>query len=194
MGNEEALPEATRFLLRNPDKLKDWLSIADKHMQTYQDDPKLLVIPKAHEHLAPLVGAFAEDLEGFTFYLLELRDNFDRNSTQFKDIQAVYRRINGRLVQQQRRERIRRAVAKAEELYGEIPFTKRMQWMADVEHDWARRRLSFLEIQRKRLRHERLSTELRTELLLEFWDVIDTEIYEGKVPPWNLPKHGVTRS
>lgn len=193
MVNEGTLPETTRSLLRNPDKITDWLSIADKHMQTYADNPELVVLPKAHEHLLPLIECYAKDLEGFTAYLLELRDNFDRNSAPFKDIQAMYRRVNGRFVQQSRRERINRAVSKAEELYGRIPYTQRMQWMADLEHDWARRRLAFLETQRKRLRCERLSTENRTELLLEFWDAIDTEIYEGNIPPWNLPKRGATQ-
>lgn len=179
-------------LLRNPDKIKDWLSIADKYMQTYAENPEMFVLPRAHEHLKPLITTFAHDLEGFTFYLLELRDNFDRNSAQFKDVQAVYRRMNGRHVQQQRRHRINRAVSKAEELYGEIPYTHRMQWMAELEHDWARRRMAFLEAQRTRLRQERLSTEQRTELLLEFWDEVDTEIYEGKLPPWNLQTLGAT--
>ena len=78
-----------------------------------------------------------------------------------------------------------RAIIKAEALFGEIPYTKRMQWMAEQEHVWAKRRLAFLEIQRKRLKQERLSTELRTEMLLEFWDIIDTEIYKGELPPWN---------
>ena len=78
-----------------------------------------------------------------------------------------------------------RAIIKAEALYGEIPYTKRMQWMAEQEHIWAQRRLAFLEQQRKRLKQDRLSTDLRTEMLLEFWDIIDTEIYEGNLPPWN---------
>ena len=78
-----------------------------------------------------------------------------------------------------------RAIIKADTLFGEIAYTKRMQWMAELEHVWAQRRLAFLEQQRKRLKQDRLSTELRTEMLLEFWDIIDTEIYEGNIPPWN---------
>lgn len=185
MGNEGTLPETTESLLRNPDKITEWLSIADKHMQTYVENPNLVVLPRAHEFLRPLIEGYARDLEGFADYILELRDQFARSSSQFKDIQAVYRRLNGRWVQQQRRERMLRAVDKAESLNGEIPFTKRMQWMAELEHDWAQRRLAFLEQQRKRLKMERMSTELRTGFLLEFWDIIDTEIYEGDIPPWN---------
>lgn len=182
---ESPLSAVTATLLRNPDKVKEWLTIADKHMTSYEDNPEVFLLPKAHEFLKPLIEAYSNNLEGFTQYLLELRDNFDRKSSQFVDVQAIYRRLNGRYVQQSRRERMARAIIKAEALFGEIPYTKRMQWMAEQEHVWAQRRLAFLEQQRKRLKQERLSTELRTEMLLEFWDIIDTEIYKGELPPWN---------
>lgn len=185
IGEGTPLEETTSALLRNPDKVSEWVIIADKHMMSYAKDQRLFVLPKQHEFMKPLIEAFAHDLVGFAEYLLQLRDNFDRRSRQFVDIQAVYRRVNGRSVQQQRRERMARAIAKAEELYGEIAYTKRMQWMAELEHHWAQRRLAFLEQQRKRLKQERLSTEMRTEMLLEFWDIIDTEIYKGELPQWN---------
>ena len=175
----------TSTFLRNPDKVKQWLLLADKYMQAYKEDKNTFLLPKAHEFLDPLITGFATDLDGFLQYLTELRDRYDRGSQQFEDTQAVYRRLNGRYVQQQRRQRMSRAVAKAEELYGEIPYPARMQWMADLEHSWAQRRLAFLEAQRTRLKQDRLETELRTEYLLEFWDIIDTEIHKGEVPPWN---------
>lgn len=180
-----SIAEVTESLMRNPEKLPALLTIADRHMQTYQQSRELFVLPKSHEFLLPLIEAFATDLEGFTFYLIELRDKFDRSSKQFVEIQKIYRRINGRHVQASRRDRIRRAVAKAEEQWGEIPFTLRMHWMARLEHEWAQRRLVFLDQARQRLKTERLSTEQRTEVLLEFWDMIDTEIYEGNIPSWN---------
>jgi len=182
---ESPLSAVTATLLRNPDKVEEWLTIADKHMTSYEDNPEVFLLPKAHEFLKPLIEAYSNNLEGFTQYVLEIRDSFDRRSLQFVQVQAIYRRLNGRYVQQSRRERMARAIIKAEALYGEIPYTKRMQWMAEQEHIWAQRRLAFLEQQRKRLKQERLSTELRTEMLLEFWDIIDTEIYEGNLPPWN---------
>ena len=182
---ESPLSAVTATLLRNPDKVKEWLTIVDKHMTSYADNPEVFLLPKAHEFLKPLIEAYAHNLEGFTQYLLELRDNFDRRSLQFVEVQAIYRRLNGRFVQQSRRDRMARAIIKADTLFGEIAYTKRMQWMAELEHVWAQRRLAFLEQQRKRLKQDRLSTELRTEMLLEFWDIIDTEIYEGNIPQWN---------
>ena len=179
------LEECTSTFLRNPDKVKQWLLLADKYMQAYKEDKNSFILPKAHGFLEPLILAFNSNLDGFIQYLAELRNSYDRGSHQFEETQAVYRRINGRFVQQQRRERIGRAIAKAEELYGEIAYPARVQWMADLEHAWAQRRLAFLEAQRTRLKQERLDTELRTEYLLEFWDIIDTEIHKGEVPSWN---------
>lgn len=185
MGNEGTLAECTETLLRNPDKLRDWISIVDKHMRSYAEAPHIFVLPKAHEFLNPLIQEYARNLDGFTQYILYLRDHFDRGSGTFKDLQAVYRRVNGRYIQQQRRERINRAVAKAEELYGSVGYNERMKWMSDLEHKWAVRRLDFLEAQRHRYDNDRLPAEDRVDLLAEFWETIDHEIYEGKVPPWN---------
>lgn len=195
MGEQEEtrLAACTNMLLRNPDKVGEWVTVADRYMQTYVEDPEAFLLPKAHEFMKPLIEAYALNLEGFTHYLVGLRDCFDKRSTQFNKIQAIYRRINGRHVQQTRRERIGRAVDKAEELYGELPYTQRIQWMAHLEHEWAQRRMAFLEQQRQKLKTERLSVEIRTELLAEFWNDIDTEIYEGKLPPWNYKERGATQ-
>jgi len=193
LGEDGGLRECTSTLLRNPDKLGEWLSIADKHMQTYAEDRKTFLLPRAHIFLQPLIETYALKIEGFTHYLAGLRDSFDRNSAAYKDAQKVYRRINGRYIQQQRRERMDRAVAKAEELFGEIPFMQRLQWIANLEHQWAKRRLGFLEANRKRYEKDRLPSEDRVELLAEFWEQIDYEIYEGNVPPWNSQNHGATQ-
>lgn len=191
---EPTLSECTNTFLRNPDRVQDWLKLVDKYMQTYAQNADVFLLPKAHEFMKPLIEAYAANLEGFTHYLIGLRDSYDRGSEQFQQIQTIYRRVNGRYVQQSRRDRIKRAVDKAEQMYGEANYRDRLAWMADLEHEWAQRRLAFLEQQRTRLKLERLSTELRTELLLEFWDIIDTEIYEGNIPPWNnSTNHGATQ-
>ena len=191
--NDPSLGECTNTLLRNPDKVQDWLTLADKYMQTFTQNPNMFLLPKAHEFMKPLLQAYAEDLEGFTHYIIGLRDSFDRGSAQFDQIQSIYRRVNGRYVQQQRRQRMQRAVDKAEELWGEITFQDRMVWIAKLEHEWAQRRLAFLEKRRDRLRNQRLSTEERAEALLEFWDMVDTEIHQGDLPPWqNSPNLGAT--
>ena len=110
---ESPLSAVTATLLRNPDKVEEWLTIADKHMTSYEDNPEVFLLPKAHEFLKPLIEAYSNNLEGFTQYVLDIRDSFDRRSLQFVKVQAIYRRLNGRYVQQSRRERMARAIIKA---------------------------------------------------------------------------------
>lgn len=172
-------------LLKDPDKICERLNVVDKHMQSYDQQHQTVALPVGFEFLQPLATAYARDLGGFLAFILDLRDSFDRRSRHFVDIQKLYRRVNGRYVQQSRRERMARATEKAEALFGPVPYPKRIQWMTDMEHEWARRRLEFLKVVRKRSGEQHLSTEDRAEALLEFWDIIDTEIYDGRLPKWN---------
>ena len=75
---------------------------------------------------------------------------------------------------------------KAKELYGDTDYHSRLQWVSDLEHLWAGRRLEFLDSYRSKYKSDRLDTETRAEALAEFWEIIDTEISEGRnIPPWN---------
>jgi len=142
--------------------------------------------PPSTEFLHPLILAFAPDIEGFTLYLVDLRDSFSKSDKAWEQIQVHYRRINGRHVQKMRRERSNRAVVKAEELYGATDYHTRLQWVANLEHKWSQRRLLYLDEQRAAFSSGRIDTEARTELLAVFWEVVDTEIFEGKeLPTWS---------
>ena len=179
------LRETTELLLRNPSNIKKWLTLTDKYMQTFAKDPSIFLLPKSHEFLKPLIEAYAFNIDGFVQYLVGIRDSFSKEDLAWEQVQSIQRRINGRYVQQQRRERAARAIAKAEELYGKTDYHSRLKWVSDLEHKWASRRLLFLDKHRDSLKGERIDTETRAELLLEFWEIIDTEIFEGDVPPWN---------
>jgi hypothetical protein len=154
-------------------------------MQTFAKDPSIFLLPKSHEFLKPLIEAYAFNIDGFVQYLVGIRDSFSKEDLAWEQVQSIQRRINGRYVQQQRRERAARAITKAEELYGKTDYHSRLKWVSDLEHKWASRRLLFLDKHRDSLKGERIDTETRAELLLEFWEIIDTEIFEGDVPPWN---------
>lgn len=179
------IEETTNFILRNPSGVKKWLTLADKYMQTFAEAPKDFLLPKAHMILKPLIEVYARNPDGFLQYVLGVRDSFSPEDKAWEDVQVIYRRINGRYVQQQRRERSSRAVTKAIELFGGAPnYHVRLKWVADLEHEWAKRRLAFLEIHRDKLSNNRIDAETRADLLAEFWDIIDTEIYEGGLPDW----------
>jgi len=175
----------TNALLRNPDKIGEYLNLADKYSQAYAAEPKMFLLPAAHSFLKPIITAYAHNLEGFTHYLTTVRDLFDRNSAQWLIVQRVYRRVNGRYVQQLRRERSHRAVVKAIELYGSVDYQVRMQWVANLENEWAKRRVVFLDANRSKFKGGRIPVEERVEMLAEFWNDIDTEIYEGRLKKWH---------
>ena len=180
------LKKCTEKLLRTPNSINKWIEIADKHMQTKRENPYMFSLPRAHEFLSPIIYVYQKDIDGFLRYITSLRDEFSRGDKAWEDLQKVYRRINGRQVQAIRRERSARACEKAKELYGETDYHSRMQWVSDLEHAWASRRLEFLDGYRSKYKADRLDTETRTEALSEFWEIIDTEIYEGvNIPPWN---------
>tara|TARA_R100000655_G_scaffold46632_1_gene83602 strand:+ start:780 stop:1379 length:600 start_codon:yes stop_codon:yes gene_type:complete len=180
------LEECTEKLLRTPTSINKWIEIADKHMQTKRTDPVIFSLPRAHEFLSPMISVFQKDIEAFLDYIIMLRDNFSKGDKTWEDVQKVYRKINGRHVQAIRRGRASRACAKAQELYGETDYHSRLQWVSDLEHKWANRRLDFLDGYRAKYKTDRIDTETRKEALIEFWNMIDTEIYEGRnIPPWN---------
>lgn len=178
-----SLKDTTSVLLDNSDKIAKWLGLADKYIQSYNDDPSTFMLPRAHAFLKPIIESYATNLEGFLSYVSGIRDSLPRQSAAYAEIQTVFRRINGRWTQQQRRERSARAVAKATELYGEIDYHTRQKWVADLEHQWAQRRLEYMD---NASRGERLDMEERAELLAIFWDEIETEIFNGeRLPRWN---------
>lgn len=184
-ANKGGLRHTTDILLGSPDNTATWLRTADRYIQSYLEDPKSFVLPKDYAFLRPLVENYAYDLEGFVRYIVGVRDCFDSKSAVFAHLQQLYRTVMGRHVQKVRRERAARAVAKAEELYGDTDYHTRLHWVSKLEHSWAQRRLEFLTKHRERSENNRISSEERAELLAEFWDAIETEIYNGEVPPWN---------
>jgi hypothetical protein len=176
----------TETLVKHASTIGQNVGAIDKYMQTYAADSSMFVLPKVHKFMEPVVKTYAANLEGFVEYIVQLRDYFAKGDQNWLDLQAHYRRVNGRLVQQQRRERANRACVKADELYGPTDYHSRLQWVSDLEHGWAKRRLKFLDDYRGATGSNRLDVDTRAEALAEFWDDIDTEIFEGKgIPPWN---------
>jgi len=179
------LGDTVDLLLENPDLVGTRLSTADKYMRAYNENPDGFILPRDYAYLKPIIDAYAGDLGRFVEFVAEMRDCLPKGSLGYSKTQDVYRRIMGRHTQQVRRERADRAIAKAEELYGDTDFHTRLKWVSDLEHQWAKRRLAALTDRREKTENNRLSSDERNEVLLEFWDEIDTEINEGKVPPWN---------
>lgn len=167
------------------DKAAEMLAQTDGYIQMYHKLSGELTLPKSHARLRPLVETFAEDLGGFVEFVREVRDGMTRNDDGYSDIHALYRLIQTRHVQQQRRERIGRAVEQAKAMYGDTNFQTRQRWIAMLEHKWAKRRLKYMDAVRRGSGVKRLTTEQRAVVAAEFWDMLDKEIDAGEgIPKW----------
>lgn len=165
-------------------KVVEWLRLADIYMQSYNKAPKHFVLPRAHAHLKPLIEAYANNLPGFVRYILGVRDSYTHDVAVYDELNRLYRTISTRELQQQRRERVGRAIDKALEKRGRpVSFDTRMRYARMLEQDWGKRRITFLDEHRAKTQRNRLSIEERAELLEGFWKSIDDEIAIGDLPP-----------
>lgn len=173
-----SLRDTTEMILYDTSRTARWVQAADYYIRQYNTDREHFVLPKAFAALAPVIEEYADNFGGFVQYVQGIRDSLPPKSQASKDAQVVYRKVVVRYVQQQRRERVDRAMKKAQELYGDAPFQTRLAWMAKLEHVWAKRRLEYLA-------RKKMSREERAEALEEFWDMIDEEIEAGeRIPRW----------
>lgn len=162
-----------------------WLRTADRYISTYNKDPKHFVLPKNHRDMLPVIEEYAYDLRGFVQFIAKVRDLCRRGDAEA--VQKLYRTVNGRLTQQERRARFDRALEKAQELYGPYPdYMTRMRWLSALEQVWRRRRLRYLDDARAKV-GRRLTRDEVGEAAAAFWAELDVDIDAGKVPDWDIP-------
>ena len=178
-----SIQDSTNTLLSNKNGIATWLNVADNYIQAFNEDRANFVLPRAYIALKPIIESYANNLEGFALYVKGMRDTVAKKDPMYVELQALYRRVNGRYIQQVRRERSQRVVVKAEKLFGMADYHTKQRWVADLEHNWAQRRISFMQNVSK---GKRLGMEERAEHLAEFWNDIDTEINNGEgLSDWN---------
>ena len=140
------------------------------------------VMPREHRSLKPLVTRFFGNFNRFVFFVKEVRDASAPRSKQQAALHGLYRTLEVRLVQQERRDRVRRAVDWLEREHPRLTYDSRLRWARKLEQGWGRRRLSYMEDYRRMTAKHRLSTEEREEVLARFWTMIDNEINNGELP------------
>jgi hypothetical protein len=153
---------------------------------SFAKDPSSLKLDKRDAVLQPALKKAAKDVTVLSDSMLEIRDTLGKESSQYKDVNKVYRSVLARAVQQERRERAERAFKAAEAQYGECPsFAERLRWVAALEHEWAGQRMTRLEEFRRKATGMRLSRDETENILDQFWADIDALIDDGDVPPWS---------
>ena len=131
-----SLNDATDVILAKPERTATWLTLADRFIGQYNDDRAGFVLPRAYAFLLPLIEHFADNPEAFLTYISGIRESFPRGSDSAKQVQALYRKVNGRITQQARRERAQRAIEKAITMFGNPPsYGARQLWISKREHE-----------------------------------------------------------
>ncbi len=177
------LREATGWLMRAPD-VANWMRLADSYMQAYNRVPDRFVLPKEHAVLQPVIESYALDQAAFVQYLQALRNASDGQA--YDDLHDIYRMVSMRVMQGQRRARIRSAalilVPQIEEqIARQLNYEEETKVARFVEQTWGAMRLTRLATERNKLADKRMPTEERATLLTQFWQEIDNALTEGKV-------------
>jgi len=175
--------EATRILMRQPDIARQ-LRLADSYIQAYNRMPDSFVLPADHVILKPIIEAFAANTSAFAQYIKTLRDASD--SHDYDELHDLYRTIDMRSLQAERRSRIRKAVALlmpefSRALERELTYEEQLKMARFIEHRWGAMRLAHLDQERRKHNSKRLPAEERATSLSQFWKSIETALDNGGV-------------
>jgi len=173
-----------RDMLLRIDHPESVLQLADMYLQHLQIAGDNFRLPKEHVLVKPLLEYYADDLEGWVKFVKGVRDRLPQVGRKFHpEVNELYRKLDIRLTQQERRERLDRAVAVAlrKKLIAD-EYMDKMQYSRRCTQEWRLRRERILTAASKVTKGGRTSMADREVLLTEFWATIDAEIDNGEVP------------
>lgn len=158
------------------------LRIADSYIRQYKELGRRFALPAEYAHLKPVIESYADDIGDFVRYVKELRDTVPPRKDSYIALHELYRTLLVRQVQQERRDRIGRALEWLKKNHPLLTAQQRAAWARKVEQQWGKRRMRLMEDARRTTASGRLNTDEREMLLEAFWKEIDKEIEQGKLP------------
>ena len=176
-----SLPELTDHLIKDP-RAAEKLRLADSYMLQVERMGRQFILPSEHTVLEPIIDKYAKNFPRFVAYVRELRDTVQPRSESYIALHELYRMLEVRLVQQQRRERARKALTWLEKQSPKATAEQKQRWIRKLEQQWGKRRMAAMEEARRRTASGRLSTAERESVLEEFWTDIDQEVADGELP------------
>jgi hypothetical protein len=176
-----SLPELTDHLVSDP-QVADRLRLADSYMLQLQRVGRNFVLPNEHSILQPIIDRYSKSFPKFVAYVKSLRDTVPPRSANYIALHELYRMLEVRLVQQQRRERGRKALAWLEKNHPKLSYEQKQKWFRKLEQQWSKERMSALDGARRKTVRGRVSTDEREELLAEFWAEVDERVAKGDLP------------
>lgn len=174
------LREKTEELLDDP-RAADKLRLVDDYILQQRRVGERFVLPQEHRDLRPVLEAYAEDFPKFVAYVRRMRDAMPMRSETYIEMHELYRTLEVRLVQQERRARAARALEWFDRNYPEATMDQRIRWVRKLEQQWGRRRMGAMMAVRRTTAYGRLSSAEREIVLRRFWERIDDEIRRGEL-------------
>jgi hypothetical protein len=177
-------PLATlRESLIDDQSVAEKLKLADQYLLTMTKLGTKFVLPREHIELLPVLEYYGGgDVAGWCKYVRSIRDSLPQGN-RMADVQEVFRTIEIRRVQGDRRIRLNLAVNKAVEL-GVIEDTAeaKRQYANKCTQEWSKRRADMLSNIRRTMSNKRVNEDERADVLEEFWKAIEAGIKEGDIP------------
>lgn len=161
------------------------LRIADEYLRQYAALGSAFVLPQQYAQLKPIIDYYAGDLPGWVKFVRGIRDSLPKDGRTFHtDMHDLYRTLEVRLTQQERRDRLDSAVQAAVRK-GIIPDepSEKLRYSRRCTQHWKLRRDALLKAHAAATGKKRLSMEERDDLLTQFWTEIQEEISIGVLPP-----------
>lgn len=176
--------DATTAVLTSPNPAHE-LRLVDNYIATWNRLGKDFLLPQKHAMLAPLIESFSNKPKLFLKYVRAVRDDIaltrGLSTMDYKELQELVRTLDVRMVQQQRRERLRAAVDWLSREQPWLTVDQQKLWVRRIEQMWARQRLAWLAARRNEA-GGRLSESERRSALDEFWQTIENNINNGALP------------
>ena len=176
------LAELREHLLYLPNAA-EILRIADSYLTSMGRLGTNFVLPMEHAVVKPILDYYTGDLKGWVKYVRGVRNAFGRDSDQWTAMQELYRTVEIRNTQRERRDRLHAAIAMAVKR-GLIEDTvdERKRYEKRCVQEWMKQRTLMLDAARRGSSKKKLNEDDRAMLLDEFWDNIDQLIAAGEVP------------
>lgn len=177
------LKELRDTLLRvdHPERI---LLLADSYLSQMEKMGDNFRLPKEHALVKPILEYYANDLEGWVKFVKGVRDRLPTHGRQFHSgVQSVYRTLEIRLTQQERRVRLDAAVNTAvKKRLIEDSYDVKMRYARRCTQAWQLRRATLLKNAANSTKSGKVTVAEREQLLEEFWRNIDLETQNGEVP------------
>ena len=160
------------------------LRLADKYLTQMQEMGSSFVLPREHSIVLPALEYYSGDLKGWVKFIKGVRDRLPVNGRSYHEgMHELYRMVNVRLTQMERRERLDAAVIAAvrKKLITDT-YEEKMRYTRRCTQLWKTRRDSMLRQAASQTGKGRLSVEERETLLEQFWAGVSEEINRGELP------------